>query len=118
MTDKLKVGDTIYLVAPLHRAGKPALDAYPITKVGVKYAYLQHGSRFSLDTMRMDDGWGRQVYRSKQEYFDGVARSRAENALREVLRYGHLGASVTLDDIKQAAQLLGKPIQIDTSDLV
>ena len=104
---KLAVGQQLYFVPTDQRDGKPRFVT--VTNIGRKRATLKTHGRVNLETLVMaGDGYpspGR-CYLSEADYLRQMAAKEAWNALAGAIRWNNPPAGITIEDIRQATELL------------
>ena len=107
----MKVGDKLYFVYSGNCPRPPA--AVEVLKVGRVWAYLSHGYRISLKTLRADGGEfsspGR-TWNSKEEYDAIIAKMQLWSKFRILVDAVHAHNDFTAKQIIAAARELGIPL--------
>ena len=108
MPDKLRPGDIVWH-ANRHGSGPEVIE-----RVGNVWAYLENGGRINALTLASNDINGGRYFRSKQHHTETVVLERAWiRFCRHMNRISWPPPELTLDRLKQAADLLGITLGID-----
>lgn len=105
---QLKVGDAVVITDPNSRTGR--LIEATVDKVGHKWVHFSTGDRAPIGSRHCDRdrGIGGDIYRSRQEFEEMQALSKAWRDLkRAITNNWDLPDGVTLEDIAKARYLLG-----------
>jgi hypothetical protein len=107
MSEKLKVGQKLWWVGNYrNRTGVEVT----VTKVGRVWAELSNRERISIKTLQADEkGYSSpgSCYLSSDEHKRIIERQKAWDLFRKNIHYRHIPDHVTVEDITEAARLIG-----------
>lgn len=105
MSDKVKVGDSIWTIPRYPRKGD-VLTEEKVVRVGNKYFYTDMKRCYSFDLKQKTDSTGNRVYRSKEEFEDEVHNASLQTDLSALFTYGRL--KLTTDQLTRILAIVGE----------